>query len=304
LQRCGYLSVKEPFNNLMTQGMICHETYQSTDGVWLLPEEVKKTKSGEFISAYDGSVVKKGRSEKMSKSKKNVVDPEVIISEYGADTARLFMLSDSPPDRDLDWTESGVEGAWRYINRLWRMVSEPKIPLGGTKAPAPKSLTPDMEIIQRAVHQTIYNVGEDIERFRFNKAIARIRELTNKLDAMTAEDVGGAWMYTFGMEIVIRLIAPIIPHIAEEMWHKLGHATLVTDTAWPEYDKLMLVENTVTVGIQVNGKIRGTVNLPTGCDQATAEKIGLALGPVMKAIGTKEVRKIIFVPNRILNVVL
>ena len=303
LQRCGYVNVKEPFENLMTQGMICHETYQNSDGVWLLPEEVKKGKHGKFVSALDGSVVKKGRSEKMSKSKKNVVDPEVIIGEYGADTARLFMLSDSPPDRDLDWTEAGVEGAWRYINRLWRMVSEPKIHLGGKGALAPKNLTKDMKIVQRAVHQTIYNVGEDLEKFRFNKAIARIRELTNKLDAMTGEDVGAPWIYNLGIETVIRLIAPIIPHIAEEMWQELGHTALVTDTAWPDYDKLMLVENTVIVGIQVNGKIRGTVELPTDCDQATAEKIGLTLGPVMTAIGTKKVRKIIFVANRILNVV-
>ena len=288
----------------MTQGMVCHETYQKLDGAWLLPEEVKKSKSGDLISVYDGSIVKKGRSEKMSKSKKNVVDPEVIIGEYGADTARLFMLSDSPPDRDLDWTEAGVEGAWRYVNRLWRMVSEPKIHLGETKAPAPKKLTKDMEIIQRAVHQTIYAVGEDFEKFRFNKAIARIRELTNKLEAMTAEGAGAAWMYNFAVEIVIRLIAPIVPHVAEEMWRELGHATLVTDLAWPDYDKLMLVENTVTVGIQVNGKIRGTLSLPMDCDQATAEKFGLKLGPVRQAIGTKVVRKIIFVPNRILNVVL
>jgi leucyl-tRNA synthetase len=304
LKRCGYVNIKEPFDNLMTQGMICHETYQNSDGVWLLPEEVEKTTSGEFTSVHDGSIVRKGRSEKMSKSKKNVVDPEIIIGEYGADTARLFMLSDSPPDRDLDWTEAGIEGAWRYINRLWRMVSEPKIHLPETKAPAPKSLTDNMKLIQRTIHQTIYNVGEDLEKFHFNKAIARIRELTNTLDGMSTNDNGATWVYGFGMEIVIRLIGPIIPHVAEEMWAELGNKTLVIDTAWPDYDKSMLIENTVTVGVQVNGKIRGTVNLPADCDQATAEKIGLNLETVKKAIGAKAVRKIIFVPNRILNVVL
>jgi len=184
------------------------------------------------------------------------------------------------------------------------MVSEPKVPLGEARVPAPKNLTGDIELIQRAVHQTIYNVGEDLEKFHFNKAIARIRELTNKLDGMNAAGGEAAWVYNFGLEIVIRLIAPIIPHIAEEMWSKLGYKSLVTNAAWPDYDKSMLVEHTVTVGVQVNGKIRGKVDLPTGCDQATAEEIGLKLGPVIKAIGTRKVRKIIFVPNRILNVVL
>ena len=160
-----------------------------------------------------------------------------------------------------------------------------------------------MEIIQRAVHQTIYNVGEDFERFRFNKAIARIRELTNKLDAMTAEDVGGAWMYTFGMEIVIRLIAPIIPHIAEEMWEALGHKIYVINTPWPSYDEALLVEDIITVGVQVNGRMRGTIEITKNCDKETAEKISLGLNTVKKALNGKVVRKIIFVPNRIINIV-
>jgi leucyl-tRNA synthetase len=304
LQRCGYLNVTEPFENLMTQGMICHETYQNSDGLWLLPEETNKTNTGDFIAVSDGSVIKRGRSEKMSKSKKNVVDPEVIIQEYGADTARLFMLSDSPPERDLDWTEAGIEGAWRYINRLWRMVSEPKIKIQKIQAPAPKKLTESLVNVQRLIHQTVYNVGNDLDKFHFNKAIARVRELTNALDLLTGEDKGASWVYTFGIKTVVRLVAPVIPHIAEEMWRELGHKTLVVDVAWPDYDERLLIENTVTVGVQVNGKMRGTIQLPTDCDQATAEGVGLKIGPVIKAIGESKVRKIIFVPNRILNIVL
>jgi leucyl-tRNA synthetase len=304
LQRCGYLNVTEPFENLMTQGMICHETYQNSDGLWLLPEETKKTEKGELIAVADGSAIMRGRSEKMSKSKKNVVDPEIIIGEYGADTARLFMLSDSPPDRDLDWTEAGIEGAWRYINRLWRMVSEPKIEIQKIKTPAPEKLTNNAIHVQRFIHQTVYNVGNDLDKFHFNKAIARVRELTNTLDSLNEEDNCSSWVYTFGIETVVRLVAPIIPHIAEEMWRALGHKTLVVDAEWPVCDEALLIKNTVTVGVQVNGKMRGTVQLPTDCDQATAEDVGLKLEPVMRAIGNSEVRKIIFVPNRILNVVL
>ena len=304
LQKCGYVRVLEPFSKLMTQGMICHETYQTADGKWLLPEEIKTTDTGNLISILDGSPVQTGRSEKMSKSKKNVVDPEVIITEYGADTARLFMLSDSPPDRDLEWTESGIEGAWRFINRLWRMASEKKHCLDDDVTSLPNNLSAEMKSIHRAIHQTIYNVGEDLDKFHFNKSIARIRELTNKLEGISFNEDGATSIYKLGLETVIQLIAPIIPHIAEEMWQTLGKKSLVTNEKWPSYDEEMLSDSTVTVGVQVNGKMRGTVDLPIDCSQATAEKIGLELGTVVTAIGTKKIRKIIFVPNRILNVVL
>ena len=303
LQKCGYLSVKEPFAGLMTQGMICHETYQDSSGAWLLPDEVKKADDGSFVSVATNEPVKLGRSEKMSKSKKNVVDPEIIISEYGADTARLFMLSDSPPDRDLDWTEAGIEGAWRYINRLWRMVSESNIPIGEFGAPMPQEISEDIEKIRRFIHQTVHAVSNDLDKFHFNKAVARIRELTNSLDSMDPESAGASWVYRDGMETVVKLIGPIIPHIAEEMWHALGHKKYVIETPWPEYDETLLVEDMVTVGVQVNGKMRGTIELPVDCSQETAEEAGMNLDTVVKAIEGKKVRKIIYVPNRILNVV-
>tara|TARA_B100000315_G_scaffold255950_1_gene300651 strand:- start:3055 stop:5619 length:2565 start_codon:yes stop_codon:yes gene_type:complete len=303
LQKCGYLDVKEPFAGLMTQGMICHETYQDSDNNWLLPEEVTKSDGGELVTIQNNKPVKLGRSEKMSKSKKNVVDPEIIISEYGADTARLFMLSDSPPDRDLDWTEAGIEGAWRYINRLWRMVSEANIPIGELAAPMPDSIAEDVEKVRRSIHQTVHAVSADLDKFHFNKAVARIRELTNALDSLNSDSSGASWVYRDGIETVVKLIGPIVPHIAEEMWQSLGHKNYVIETAWPGYDETLLVDDTVTVGVQVNGKIRGTVELPQDCDQSTAEAMGLDLDTVVKAIDGKEVRKVIYVPNRILNVV-
>jgi leucyl-tRNA synthetase len=303
LQKCGYLNVKEPFAGLMTQGMICHETYQDDQGTWLLPDDVTQNENGNLVMIDGGAAVTLGRSEKMSKSKKNVVDPEIIISEYGADTARLFMLSDSPPDRDLDWTEAGIEGAWRYINRLWRMISEPNLPIGDLGAAMPIDLSEESEKVRRAVHQTVHAVSDDLDKFHFNKAVARIRELTNALDGMSSDSKGTSWVYRDGMETVVKLVGPIIPHIAEEMWQALGHKNLLIETPWPSYDEALLVEDTVTVGVQVNGKMRGTIELPKDGEQKIAADIGLKLDTVVKAIDGKEVRKVIFVPNRILNIV-
>jgi leucyl-tRNA synthetase len=210
MEKCGYLGLKEPFAGLMTQGMVCHETYQDANGDWMFPDDVVRNDKGEPI---DGVTV--GRSEKMSKSRKNVVDPEIIIQEYGADTARLFMLSDSPPDRDLDWTEAGVEGAWRYINRLWRMIDEPKFPFVEKGTSRPDTFSANAEAVHKAVHQTVHAIGGDLDRFHFNKAVARIRELTNSLDGLNGEEDGAAWVYWDGMETVIRLIGPMMPHLAE-----------------------------------------------------------------------------------------
>jgi len=303
LQKCGYLDVSEPFAGLMTQGMICHETYQDSDGNWLLPEEVTKNESGEDVTLDGKKAVTIGRSEKMSKSRKNVVDPEEIISTYGADTARLFMLSDSPPDRDLDWTEAGIEGAWRYLNRLWRMVSEPNIAIVEIGTPMPTEMGADAEKARRFTHQTIAAVGDDLDRFHFNKAVARIRELTNLLDGLPPEENGVGWAYRDGLETVIRLIAPMMPHLAEEMWRALGHSKLVVETPWPEFDPSLLVEDTVTVAVQVNGKLRGTLEVGKDSPQEQVEPAALALEAVVKLLDGKEPRKVIFVPNKIVNIV-
>jgi len=303
LQKCGYFDVSEPFSGLMTQGMICHETYQDQSGNWLLPEEVLRNDAGENIAATDGGPVTIGRSEKMSKSRKNVVDPEEIISTYGADTARLFMLSDSPPDRDLDWTEAGIEGAWRYLNRLWRMVSEPGVPLGEPGAPMPAELGENAEKARRFTHQTVAAVGEDLDRFHFNKAVARIRELTNLLESLEANEPGAGWIYRDGLETVVRLIGPMMPHLAEEMWQALGHSKLVVETAWPEFDPALLIEDTVTIAVQVNGKLRGTLEFAKDTPQDKVQPEALSLDAVAKLLEGSEPRKVIYVPNKIVNIV-
>ena len=297
MEKCGYLGVREPFEGLLTQGMVCHETYQDADGDWLFPEEAEKIQDS-------GGAVTIGRSEKMSKSRKNVVDPEGIIGSYGADTARLFMLSDSPPDRDLDWTDAGIEGAWRYANRLWRIVHEPRAPIANLSANPPDDLNADADQIMKRLHKTVDGVSDDLEKFHFNKAVARIREFTNDLESFTSQEKGADWVRRWGLETIVCLIGPMMPHLAEELWHSLGHQTLLADAPWPEADPAMLVEESITVGVQVNGKLRGTVELPKDCDDETAKEAALALDNVQTAIGSVAIRKVIVVPNRIINVVL
>ena len=310
LKQCGYLGIKEPFEGLLTQGMVCHETYRDENGKWLYPDEVEITgyKSARALEgAQSGSAVTVGRSEKMSKSRKNVVDPESIIETYGADTARLFMLSDSPPDRDLDWTEAGIEGAWRYLNRLWRMVNQAPAPPGTFLAAIgvtrPDALGEHSQAVLKIIHRTIVAVSDDLDKFHFNRAVARIRELTNELEDLSPEEEGADWVMRQGLETAVYLIGPMMPHLAEELWHSLGHQTLLADTPWPEAEADQLVEKNVTVAVQVNGKLRGTLDLPKDSDDQTAETGALALENVSAAIAGKPIRKVIIVPNRMINVV-
>jgi leucyl-tRNA synthetase len=292
LRDCGYLGLAEPFAGLFTQGMVCHETYRDAGGNWLFPEEVTAGEAGP-VDAQGGAVTV-GRSEKMSKSKKNLVGLETIVEEFGADTARLYLLSDSPPERDLEWTDSGIEGAWRYVNRLWRLATNAKL--------QPPDMTSSGDLpARRAIHRTIAAVTDDFDKFRFNRAVARIRELTNLL-----EDDGAALppaVLREGIETAVRLIDPMMPHLAEELWQALGHDTLLADEPWPRAESALLVEELVTVAVQVNGKLRATVELPRDADQDTASKAALALEGVTRAMAGKPARKVIVVPNRIVNLV-
>ncbi len=301
LRDCGYLDDKEPFAGLFTQGMVCHETYQAADGEWLFPEEVRRDATGNLVDAQ-GRKVTAGRMEKMSKSKKNVVGLEAIVEGYGADTARLYLLSDSPPERDLDWTDAGIEGAWRYVNRLHRLVTEPPLKMAPRGAPMPAPLAPEAEKARRAIHRTTAAVTEHIEKFRFNSAVARVRELTNLLEAMV-DGPGAAAVMREGVETAVRLIGPMMPHLAEELWQALGHDRLLADEAWPAADPALVVEDTVTVAVQVNGKLRATIELPRDTGRTEAETAALAQPTVRRAMEGKTPRKIILVPNRIVNVV-
>ena len=303
LRDCGYLDFDEPFAGLLTQGMVCHQTYRDSRGDWLFPEQVRRAEDGSLVHVETGEPVQTGRSEKMSKSRKNVVDPEAIIGAFGADTARLFMLSDSPPERDLDWTDTGVEGAWRYLNRLWRMVAEPALALPPPGAPRPRRFGPGAQAARRMIHKTIAWTTGDLDRFHLNRAVARVRELGNALAGIAADEDGAAWTLREGLETVVRLIGPMTPHIAEELWQALGHEVLLADTPWPEAEAALLTDETVTVAVQVNGKLRSTLRLARDVGEKAAEEAALADPKVARAIGGKPVRRVIVVPNRIVNVV-
>lgn len=302
MKECGYLDVKEPFAGLLTQGMVCHETYKDEAGAWLYPDEVVKAEGGALAHASTGKPVTLGRSEKMSKSKRNTVDPAHIIATYGADTARLFMLSDSPPERDLEWTDAGIDGAWRYVNRLWRMVvaAVDALPASGSAMP---ELGEAATKLRRLVHKTIAQVSEDLERFHFNKAVARLREMTNALGETKPETADLAWVLREGLDAAALLAAPMMPHLAEELWAELGHSIPVVETPWPKADGSLLVEDSVTIAVQVNGKLRATIELPKDVDAKVAEETALAQAAVITAMSGKPLRKVVVVPNRIVNVV-
>jgi leucyl-tRNA synthetase len=302
LTRCGYLNLAEPFAGLFTQGMVCHQTYQSEDGEWLFPEEVDIIDDGRIVDQA-GRPVAAGRHEKMSKSKKNVVGLDSIVDTYGADTARLYLLSDSPPERDLEWTATGIEGIWRYVNRLWRMTSEPPVALPPPGSPPPASLSPSLVAIRRATHKTIAAVTDDLDKFRFNRAVARIRELTNALDELPAADAGASEVYREGLETLAQLLGPMMPHLAEEMWQALGGGRLLADQPWPEADPDLTRDEQVTIAVQVNGKLRGTLDIPRDSNSNAVENAALAMPQVLRWLDGHPPRKVIVVPNRIVNIV-
>ena len=304
LKKCDYLGESEPFAGLLTQGMVCHETYQDGAGGWLYPEQVVRRGEGDYVHSETGDSVTVGRSIKMSKSKFNVVDPEGIIDTYGADTARLFVLSDSPPERDLEWTDAGIDGAWRFLNRLWRLVAEPEQAFVEVGTPKPNAFSSETEDVLRAIHKTTFSVSEDLDRFRFNKAVARIRELTNLLEGLDKSSEGAAWVLRDGYETVVRLIGPIMPHLCEELWEMLGHKSTLATAPWPSVDETLLQDDNVTVAVQVNGKLRGTIEVPKDMDKQLVETAALELPSVINVVNDKAIRKVIVVPNRIVNVVI
>ncbi|WP_135081266.1 leucine--tRNA ligase [Terasakiella sp. SH-1] len=303
LKKCGYLSADEPFAGLLTQGMICHETYKDADGNWMFPSDAIAGNDGKLVHKNDGRPVDVGASIKMSKSKKNVVDPELIISTYGADTARLFMLSDSPPERDLEWTDSGVDGAWRYLNRLWRLITEPKAPYAGKDTAQPANLSADAQKLRSQVHKTIMAVTDDLAKFHFNKAVARLRELTNALGNLDGVEGDDSWVLREGYEYLVRLLAPMTPHISAELWAELGHDSILCEVDWPVADDSLLVEDTVILPIQINGKRRDQLEVAKDLDPKEVEKLALASEKVQAALDGKPAKKVIVVPNRIINVV-
>ncbi len=291
LVKSGKLDIERPFNSLLTQGMISHETYKDSTGSWVYATQVKKISEKAYHRATGEELII-GRVEKMSKSKMNVVEPDSIIDKYGADTARLFLLSDSPPERDLEWTDTGVEGCYRYIVKLYKMVEDY---ISSEK----NNVGKDNEKLTRLTHKTIYNVTQDIENFRFNKAIARIRELTNYASELNV----GSDSLKFALQSIIGLLNPMIPHITEEMWQLLGNSNPLINKIWPTSDPNLIKDEFVTIAVQINGKMRTTVDVPSDTTQDVVLEKALSLSSIQRQISDKTQKKIIFVPNKIINMI-
>ena len=300
LSQVGYLDLDEPFAGLLTQGMVCHQSYKDKDGAWLFPEQVSKSADG-WIHAKTGEPIMAGRVEKMSKSKRNVVDPELIIETYGADTARLFMLSDSPPERDLEWTESGVEGANRFIQKVWRLKDKLT---GAGPLTDTDGLSEAAKTCLRITHQSIAAIGNDIERFALNRCVAQLHILAGAISDLKEDSTSANQVRDFAITTLAQLIGPFSPHIAEELWEAAGGAGLVTNALWPQTDEAWLTADEVEIGIQVNGKLRATILLPIDCDKKDAEEKALAHPSIVKYLEGNNPKKVIVVPNRIINVVL
>ncbi len=308
----GHAGVDEPFAGLFTQGMVVHETYRTSDGAWAAPAEVKIEVAGDQRHASllsTGEPIEIGPIEKMSKSKRNTVNPDDIIGTFGADTARWFMLSDSPPERDVIWTEEGVQGAWRFVQRLWRLVNETGEFSAGAPAAKPPAFSDAALGVRKAAHGALAKVSEDIEKLRFNRCIAHIYEfanviqmaLTNASNGTPAPDL--AFAMREAAEILVQLFQPMMPHLAEECWAALGHNSLLARKAWPKIEADLLIEDTLTLPVQVNGKKRADVTVARDAGNADIEIAVLSLDAVRRALDGKAPKKIIIIPQRIVNVV-
>ncbi|MFP9139430.1 leucine--tRNA ligase [Devosia sp. XGJD_8] len=310
MKATGHVGLDEPFKGLFTQGMVTHETYKSPAGEWVAPADIVVETFGEGRRAThltSGEPISIGSIEKMSKSKKNVVDPDEIVATYGADTARWFMLSDSPPERDVQWTEAGVEGASRFQQRVWRLVGETIALTEQSAGTVRGSDDSEALALRRIVHRAVHQVGGDIEGLRFNRAVAQIYELTNALvrsaGLVAAAPDSRVDALAEGVERLIQLIAPMMPHLAETCWEALGKPGLVADAPWPEVDPALLVDDSVTMPIQINGKRRGEITVAKGLPAAEVETLVLSLDEIVRILDGKAPKKIVIVPDRIVNVV-
>ncbi len=302
-----HVKLEEPFSGLFTQGMVTHETYKDANGQWIFPEEVIYD-GGKAIHINTRKPVTVGPIESMSKSKKNIIDPQSIVDTYGADTARWFILSDTPPERDIQWTDKGVEASSRFIQRAWKIINEGLDNISKPDDVAPDTFTVDAIKTRKITHKAIKDVTDALDTLKFNRAIAYIFELSNQIQNIFSKDkksfdISELYSNRELLETYCKLFAPMAPHLAEECWNILGYSNLLSATNWPEYINDYIKEENVLIIIQVNGKKRGEISVPTNASQSDVELMAMKLDNVKKAINN-DVRKIIYVPKRILNIVL
>jgi leucyl-tRNA synthetase len=306
LKEMGWVNVDEPFTNLLTQGMVCKEVYECPKDGYLFPDEVEG--QGETIRCRKcGDPISVGRLEKMSKSKKNVVDPEYLIEKYGADTARMFCLFASPPEKDLDWSDQGVDGSARFLNRVWRLFYEQHPHLQNVKPlPFGSLLEGGQKSLRQKTHKTIKRVTEDIERFHFNTAISAVMELVNEIYVSevkdNADDISRRVLRE-AVETVVILLSPFVPHFAEEIWEALGNRESIIKTRWPNYDPGAVLEDEVLIVIQVNGKLRDRMTIPASYGEEEVKRWALKSERIRKLVEGKEIKRVILVPKKLVNIV-
>jgi len=303
LRDLGVIDVDEPFTNLLTQGMVCKESTRCPEHGYLLPSEVRE---GKCVQC--GKEVVVGKTEKMSKSLKNVVDPDYLIREYGADTVRVFCLFAAPPEKDLEWSDQGVEGSFRFISRIWRIVADYGDDIRNVAPFDGKAELEDaLKVLRRKTHQTIKKVTRDIEdRFHFNTAISAVMELLNTLYALerpARDNAVALGVVREAIETILLLMAPLIPHVAEEMWSLLGRTENLADMRWPKFDSSVASEEEITIVIQVNGKVRSRISVSVDEDEEQVKAMALADEKTAKFIAGKKVLKQFYVPKRLVNIV-
>jgi leucyl-tRNA synthetase len=309
LRDLGLAKVDEPFTNLLTQGMVCKETYRCEEHDWLFPGELVGSGREGWRCPRCNRRVEEGRVEKMSKSKKNIVDPEELIAAYGADTARLFTLFAAPPEKDLEWSAQGVEGAYRFLTRLWRFVFQHREALlAATPDFLKKELPADLREVRRMTHRTIKKVTDDIEtRFHFNTAIAAVMELLNALTLSAKEGLSQkerAGLIKGGLETIVVLLYPFVPHMASELWEALGHHESLDQVRWPVYSEEALEEERLLIVVQVDGRVRGKITVPAAATAEMVEAEALADPKVKGFLHGKEIQRVVQVPRRLVNIVL
>ena len=303
LQKGKQLEISEPFDGLFTQGMVCHETYRNEKNEWVYPDEVVEIK-GQIVHINSGEKIIKGPSESMSKSKKNVIDPEEIIYKYGADSARWFVLSDSPPERDINWSESGIQGSWRFCQKIWSLVQNNIEVFQGTSNEDFQNISEKGKELQREVHVSLSQVTTSIEKFQMNVSVAKIYEMVNHLSKFNTEKSEDKSVLKESLEILIRIIEPMTPHLAEECWKIIGKTSELSTQPWPTVKENLLVKDNTIIIIQINGKKRGELSITIDSKEEDVVKESMKIKNIADILEGKKIVKQIFVPNKILNLVI